>query len=451
MFTGHAQCKPVAVLNCLNMNIPPNGRQLRILLSAYACNPGEGSESAVGWNWAIQLTAMGHEVWVITRENNRDSIELTANGRADLCKLKFIYHDLPPALIWLKKRTGLIYIYYFLWQLTLVAKAKAVVAGSKFDLVHHVTFVTLRVPSFLSSLGLPFIYGPVAGGEVTPIKLIFGLPFRASVREVFRMIANAYVRIDPLARIPISGATRIWVTSKETLHLLPYKHRGIAKVSLAIGVADTDVKNYFEPRGLSGGRGGLKCLFVGRFIALKGMHLGLRAFAILRKFSPASTLTFVGSGPNRADWISLCEELGITDCVKWINWMPRSELHKLYAVHEVLIFPSLRDSGGMVLLESMMHGVVPVCLDLGGPGVIVDETSGHRITAVNRHSNEIVQELAAALISLCDAKAFARLSCGANRRASSLTFRRVVQQIYSDVTNFLPGAVSSVLSGEDRK
>ena len=48
---------------------------MRLLLSAYACEPGRGSEPGVGWNWAIALAALGHDVWVLTRANNRDRIE----------------------------------------------------------------------------------------------------------------------------------------------------------------------------------------------------------------------------------------------------------------------------------------------------------------------------------------------------------------------------------------
>ena len=56
-----------------------NGR-LRILLSAYACEPDRGSEPGVGWNWVRHL-AREHEVWVITRSNNRGIID--ANDQPD--------------------------------------------------------------------------------------------------------------------------------------------------------------------------------------------------------------------------------------------------------------------------------------------------------------------------------------------------------------------------------
>jgi hypothetical protein len=47
---------------------------IKILMSAYACEPGKGSEPGVGWRWAIETAALNHEVWVITRTNNKAAI-----------------------------------------------------------------------------------------------------------------------------------------------------------------------------------------------------------------------------------------------------------------------------------------------------------------------------------------------------------------------------------------
>jgi hypothetical protein len=46
-------------------------KKSKILLSAYACEPNKGSEPEVGWKWAITLSQLGHEVYVITRLNNK--------------------------------------------------------------------------------------------------------------------------------------------------------------------------------------------------------------------------------------------------------------------------------------------------------------------------------------------------------------------------------------------
>ena len=47
---------------------------MKVLLSAYACEPNKGSEPGTGWNWLKQI-ARFNEIWVITRANNRESIE----------------------------------------------------------------------------------------------------------------------------------------------------------------------------------------------------------------------------------------------------------------------------------------------------------------------------------------------------------------------------------------
>ena len=36
--------------------------------------PNKGSEPGVGWNWAVNLTKLGHDVTVLTRKNNKSSI-----------------------------------------------------------------------------------------------------------------------------------------------------------------------------------------------------------------------------------------------------------------------------------------------------------------------------------------------------------------------------------------
>ena len=55
-------------------------RNFKILLSAYACEPGKGSEPGVGWNWAREIANRGYEVFVLTRENNKKKIQYLFHG-----------------------------------------------------------------------------------------------------------------------------------------------------------------------------------------------------------------------------------------------------------------------------------------------------------------------------------------------------------------------------------
>src|SRR5882672_7955107 len=91
-------------------------RRLRVLISAYACEPNKGSEPEVGWQWALQM-ARFHEVTVLTRANNRPGIEQAVQPlRGQQPVPQFIYHDLSPFLQKLKRYSRTIKLYYLLWQ-----------------------------------------------------------------------------------------------------------------------------------------------------------------------------------------------------------------------------------------------------------------------------------------------------------------------------------------------
>ena len=64
---------------------------MRILVSAYACEPDAGSELGKGWNIALELARQGHDVTVLTcGSHHRLAIERHCDKRqvpssAELC------------------------------------------------------------------------------------------------------------------------------------------------------------------------------------------------------------------------------------------------------------------------------------------------------------------------------------------------------------------------------
>src|SRR5271165_6661723 len=191
----------------------------RILLSAYACEPDRGSEPAVGWNWATELARLGHEVWVLTRAANRAAIE--DKSRSDL---NFIYYDWPRWMqSWRTYFIGL-RLYYMLWQWGAARHVRKLFPELPFDVVQHVTYVSIRYPSFLGSLGIPFYFGPVSGGERVPPKLRKGFSVGERLRERLRDLSNRLVSLDPLLRRVFRQAEKIIVT-RDTLSLVPQRWR----------------------------------------------------------------------------------------------------------------------------------------------------------------------------------------------------------------------------------
>ena len=93
----------------------PKNEKLRVLISAYACEPNKGSEPGIGWNMTKQI-ARYHEVWIITRANNRSVIEEDLKKKP-LPNVHFCYYDLPFWCGFWKKAYGGLYLYYYLWQI----------------------------------------------------------------------------------------------------------------------------------------------------------------------------------------------------------------------------------------------------------------------------------------------------------------------------------------------
>ncbi len=402
---------------------------MKILLSAYACEPDKGSEPGVGWNWAIELARLGHEVYVVTRTNNKPSIAASMEQRS-VKNLHFIYYDLPDWFKWWKKGKRGVHLYYFLWQLGIYSRVKNLASRVSIDVIHHVTFVSVRQPSFLGLLGIPFIFGPVAGGECAPYRLRKSFPLRGLLTDAFRDLVNSLVKFDPLMRLAFNNANAIYVTSEQTKGLVPKQFHKKTIIRLAIG-ADEDKVNCIVPIKHNSP---IRVLYAGQLIYWKGVHLALRAFAKLLMEQPEAKLTILGKGPE-AQWLrKQAEQLNLIHAIEWLDWLPRSEIDSVYQSHHVFLFPSLHDSGGMVVLEAMKNALPVVCLDLGGPGVMVDDSCGYRISTNNRTEDDVVNDLAVALIELSEEEiSFAH---GAVMRAHSLRWCSTVNTaFYQKITS----------------
>jgi glycosyltransferase involved in cell wall biosynthesis len=111
----------------------------------------------------------------------------------------------------------------------------------------------------------------------------------------------------------------------------------------------------------------------------------------------------------------LVQNLGLASKVRFWGIIPRSEVLGKLTDCNVLVHPSLHDSGGWVCLEAMAAGRPVVCLDLGGPALQVTEDTGIKVPATS--PEQAVSDLAAAFYKLASSPELrARLSLGARER-----------------------------------
>ena len=116
-------------------------------------------------------------------------------------------------------------------------------------------------------------------------------------------------------------------------------------------------------------------LFVGQLIKGKGVHLLLESLAHVR--SP-SILRIAGDGNARAGLEAQARDLGLSERVEFLGWVPRSELESLYREARALVVPSFwAEPFGMIGLEAMHHGRPVVGFAAGGiPDWLADGENG---------------------------------------------------------------------------
>jgi glycosyltransferase involved in cell wall biosynthesis len=384
---------------------------LRILISAYACEPGIGSEPGVGWNWTQQMGRY-HEVWVITRANNQEPIE-KALAAKPLPNVHWVYFDLPRwARLWKKRQRG-VHLYYYLWQIGAYSVARKLHRSVGFNLVHHVTFVNYWMPSFMALLPIPFIWGPVGGGESAPRSFWRSFSLRGKAYERLRDLVRFLAEFDPFVRLAARRATMGLATTPKTEKRLRALGCRQVLVFSEAGVPRRDIE---ELRALPIREGSpVRFLSLGRLLHWKGFELSLRAFARFARRYPASEYWIVGDGPERRRLEKLARNLGLASKVRFWGMIRRSQVLGRLADCDVLLHPSLHDSGGWVCLEAMAAGRPVVCLDLGGPALQVTVDTGMKVPATS--PEQVVSDLAAAFYKLASSPELrARLSLGARER-----------------------------------
>ena len=161
----------------------------------------------------------------------------------------------------------------------------------------------------------------------------------------------------------------------------------------------------------------LRVLFVGQMRPYKGLEWLIPAVA----GRPGLELTLIGDGAHRADYERLAGPAGN---VRFAGRVPDEDLHRAYDTHDVVVLPSVTqaEAFGLVVLEGMAAGCVPVVSDLPGVRDLVADAG---LVVPTRDADA----LAAALDGLAaDRSRLAALGHRARRRAEGLDWDTCVDR-----------------------
>ena len=369
---------------------------MRILLSAYSCGPNRGSEPGVGWGAAVSLAVLA-EGHVLTTFESRVAIKAEiAAGRVPE-SLHFHFFDLPGAAWWWKHgHLRGIQFHYALWQRLAGRVVRRLHAEFRFDAAQHVTFVRYWSPSCLRNSGIPYVFGPVGGADCPPRELVREYSPCRRVKEVVRHAYHWLGEHNPATRRTLRNAAHVFAATPQTM--VRCKALGVPSCRLslcqAIALSDGELKTLTDlPR-----TDKLVFFTLGRLDPLKGYDLALGAFALAQ--IPDSRILLIGGGPDESRLRTLGQKLGISDRMEITGFLPRKDALAAISRGSVLLHPSHLDSGGVAVLESMAAGRPVICLDLGGPALLVNDRCGFKIP-VSTHVT-MIEGIVTAMRSLSD-------------------------------------------------
>lgn len=161
----------------------------------------------------------------------------------------------------------------------------------------------------------------------------------------------------------------ICYTEEEKEKLIRILNTNESKIAVIPNGIDTD---QFRPWSRDYIASTIKLLWVGRFVKGKGVEYIIRAMGILVRETPNLHLTLVGEGPEKDSICDLIENLGLSDNVKIIDFVPYDQMPQIFQSSDIFILPSLHEGVPRTALEAMSCGLPVVISDFSHLRSLID-------------------------------------------------------------------------------
>jgi glycosyltransferase involved in cell wall biosynthesis len=409
---------------------------VRILLAAFACRPNSASEDQIGWS-ILKLLSRNHEVGVITHPIRQQGIE-QGEDRELGGKVKFVYAGKKftwhPIRLVAQIQNRLVYLQ---WLKDAQRVANEWLTRETFDLMHHVTITTWRLPPVSNACGLPLVWGPLGGAAIYPPRLTPWLSPVSRVFESARTISSQISTLDPRVRRSARQASQIICVNRETAALMKkLGNKSDATVHLlnAAFFSQSQISGYREILLRRTAGEPLRAFAGGFLVGSKGIHFALRALARVKEAGCVVPFTVASEGPERGFLESQARKLGLGAQVVFRPPFSGDEYRKALADHNLFLLPSFREGSAITILEAMLCGQVPLVVKASTQGETVTPECGFAVPVGS--ANQMIADLASALLRLAqDPELRLRMAWEAHRRVaegySEKHFETVLERVYA--------------------
>jgi glycosyltransferase involved in cell wall biosynthesis len=357
-----------------------------------------GGEASFPWFYFKFLRARGIDATMVVHARTRD--ELQAAFGEDFSRIYFVNDTRADRFFyWLGKflpgdldSLSLAVFRHYLVQRRQRQVIRQLIKEGRVNIIHETSPIAPKQISALQGLGAPLVIGPLSGGMEFP-------PAFRYRQGRSRVWAERLSRsVSGLCNFLVPGkkkAEALLVANQMTVDALPAGCRGKIHMMPEVSVDLTLWKDQARP---ARDDGKIKIIYLGRLVNWKAVDLLIEAFAAVAKQVDNVYLQILGDGSDRPQLEQQVCNLGIAGRVEFAGYVKASEGARRMRDSDIFVLPSLRECGGVVMLEAMAVGLPVVAANWAGPAVHVTDETGIRVGV---DSQKIyVEGLAGAIIKL---------------------------------------------------
>lgn len=345
---------------------------LSVLVAAENISLRLSGETILPYHYLARFQQQGMEVHGICHARVRDELRI----------------DLPPALFdrlafvedhWLQRLVYAIgrrmpyriedlvfnQAIHVMTQLRMRRAVRQMVADKAIDVIFEPAPIAPKALSFLYGFGVPVVIGPMSGGMDLPPAFRDMDP--AWVRWTIRASRRAADALHRFVPGKLQAAALI-VGNAQTSAALPRGTRGQVVTVMESGVAFEEwvpKPDLVLPAVATVPPGVVSFIFCSRFVDWKGIRYLVKAFAPLAR-EGGVRLDLVGDGDLFNDIAALVRAERVEDSVVLHGRQPFDRYIEMLREADVYVTPSLRECGGMAMLEAMAIGLPIIGVRWGG-------------------------------------------------------------------------------------
>lgn len=350
---------------------------LTILINAYACGPGRGSEPGMAWNWCLNL-ARYCNLHIITEGEFREDIDRVLPSLKQGANMHFYFlpvSDKIRNMCW-NQGDWRFYYYYARWQKRALKQAQEIIKATHVDVIHQLNMVGFREPGYLWKLEKsPIIWGPIGGMEQTPVKFINNFSFGNKVKVIIKNALNEWQRKHGYRVVKmIKRADYVITATKEAYGILSDYH----KKENVVHINETGCKLGLTPVHKSED-GLFEIVWCGRFIPTKRLDIALSVIRLLNHLDVRLHIIGTGSSEDVKLMRRCAEHINIEEKLVWHGQIKNDEVQRIMQKADLFFFTSIKETTSTVILEAIQNGLPILCFDAFGFGPIVDSSIGVKI------------------------------------------------------------------------